>query len=185
MRLFEIVDWELKVDEAVWGFMPFKELLKRDKSKDKVKSLQEMLFIYHFADARSDYNVIEDEKEKVTEIKKDIGLPEKWEPDEKVKAATDFYIKRSATVLTELYGASVDSVLAVKAYLTNTDTLLKERTDKGMPVVKVGDITKALKDVKSIMQDLKAAEREMVKEIKTAENRSKGQRTFGMFEDGL
>ena len=54
-----------------------------------------------------------------------------------------------------------------------------------MPVTKVGDVTKALKDVKSIMQDLKAAEREMVKEIKTAEQRQKGARTFGLFEDGL
>lgn len=185
MKLFSIVDWELRIEEQVWGFLPFKALLKRDKTKQKEKAMAEMLFIYHFSDARSDYAIHENEEEKIAEIKKDIGLSEKWEPDALVKEATDFYIKRSATPITELYTASVEAVLAVKEYLKDTDKLLKERTDKGMPVTKVGDVTKALKDVKSIMQDLKAAEREMVKEIKTAEQRQKGARTFGLFEDGL
>ena len=185
MKLFNIVDWELRIDEAAWGYVPFAAILKRDKTKDKVQAVKDMLFIYHFADSRSDYLIHDNEEEKITEIKKDIGLAETWKVDEIIKAGIDLYIEKSATPITELYTASVDAVLAVKEYLKGTDALLKERTDKGAPVTKVGDITKALRDVKSIMQDLKAAEREMVKEIKVAENRQKGARTFGLFEDGL
>ena len=71
MRLFRIVNWNLEVEEAAWGIKEFKAILKRDKSKDKEMALKEMLFIYSFADVKSDYNYITNEEDRAEEVKKD------------------------------------------------------------------------------------------------------------------
>ncbi len=185
MQLFKMINWQLQVEDSAWGLEPFKKILSKDKSKDKGQALKEMLFIYYFSDLHSDYIQIVNEEERIVKIKKDIPLPDKWEPDAVVKAGIDFYRESSITIIGGLYLSATKAVAAVRDYLENSDYLLKERDSQGKPVTKIGDITKALKDVKAIMQDLKAAEKEVIKEQKETEGRSKGSRSFNPLEDGV
>ena len=185
MNLFEIVNWNLKVDTIAWGYDPFKKILARDKSKDKVTAMKEMLFIYSYTDLRSDYMSITDEVERELKIKEDIGLPEKWSYDATMKVAVDFYREQSITIIGKLYLSATIAVSAVNTELNNASALLKERDSNGKPVTKIGDITKALKDVPIIMTNLKAAEKEVIKEKKQLEGRSKGAKTFNTLEDGV
>jgi hypothetical protein len=185
MRLFKIENWEVKIEDAVWALEPFKAILKRDKTKGKEKAFKEMAFIYFYTDTTSDFMYITNDKEREEEVRKSVGLPDKWEMDTVVKAAVDFYLEKSVTPIQELYKASIEAVHGVKNYLKRTDILLTERDDANRPITKPGDITRALKDVKIIMQDLKAAEKEVLKEKEDKEGRKKGSKEFGMFEDGL
>jgi hypothetical protein len=95
------------------------------------------------------------------------------------------YKEYSVTVLQQLYKQSVKAAQEVGNYLENTRELLHERDNAGRPVIKVSDITRGLKDVKIIMKDLRAAEKEVIKETKDNEGRSKGSRQFNTFEEGL
>lgn len=185
MKLFKMTDWKLTLDEAVWGLTPFKTLLDRDKTKEKVIANGEMLFIWYYTDIKSDFLFLP-EKERVKEIKSNIGaLPDKWKPDKAVMTAIDFYRKMSETTIQYLYKKSQKSAQEVADYLSNTKVLLEDRDNSGRPIYKIGDITKAQKDISQIMKNLREAEKEVIKEAKDNEGKSKGQQQFNTFEGGL
>ena len=185
MRLFEMKDWTLSVREEAWGLSPFKKILKRDKSRDKAMALKEMLFIYYYSDIKSDYSIITNELIKTEEIKKDVGLPEDWKIDSTMKEAIDFYESRSITTIGKLYRDALKAANDVSDYLRNTDIILAERDDRGKPVTTVNVITAAINQVNKLMKDLKAAEKEVVKEQQELEGRMKGSKTMSIYEEGL
>lgn len=185
MNLFEVKDWELTVKEEVYGLLPFKKLIDRDKTKDKQIALKELLFIYFYCDIKSDYNYLMSDKEKEKEIKKDIGLPSKWKIDKDIENAIELYKEKSQTVIQKLYSQSLKSVSEIGNYLENTKELLEERDDRGKPVLDISKITTAVQRVPKLMSDLKAAYKEVVKEIEDTENKRKGSQSFNIFEDGL
>jgi len=185
MKLFEMKNYSLEVSKMAWGLLPFKELLKRDKTKEKEIAHKEMLFIYFYADIRSDYAQIINDEERAFEIQKDIGLPEKWKMDSKIKTAISFYERNSVTAVGRLYKSSLKAANDIANYLESTEKLLAERTMNGGLVTKISDITNSLAKVPGIMRDLKSAYKEVIAEQKELEGRMKGAKTLGYFEDGL
>lgn len=185
MKLFQFKDGELSVDPQVYGLLPFKAILKRDKSRNKDTALKEMLFVYYYTDIKSYYIIISNIKDRESEIKKDIGLPEDWKMDKVIREAVEFYESQSLTVIAKLYKNALKAANDISEYLTMTDVLLAERDDRGKPVNDISKITGAITKVKSIMQDLKAAEKEVLKEQKELEGRTKGSKEMSIFEEGL
>jgi hypothetical protein len=185
MKLFEMVDYNLVVQDEVWGLIPFKKILKKDKSRNKETAMKEMLFIYYYSDIRSDYMYIPDDNIRKTEIKKDVGLPADWEIDETVKEAIAFYESKSVSPIAKLYKSSLKASDDISKYLSKTGELLDERTANGSTVTTLAVITSSLKSVPIIMKDLKAAYKEVLSEQKEMEGRTKGSRTMSVFEDGL
>ena len=184
MNGFLLKDHVLTVEDNVWGLLPFKKILKRDKSRDKDRALKEMLFIYYYCDIKSDYLII-DSKFRKEEIIKDIGLPDDWKIDSTMQEAIDFYEERSLTVIGKLYKNALLAANDISEYLTKTKELLEERDDKGKPVTTLTTIVGGISKIKVVMQDLKAAEKELIKEKIETEGRMKGQQSFGLFEEGL
>lgn len=185
MKLFEMKDYNLLVDETAWGLLPFKTILKRDKNRNKETAFKEMLFIYHYIDIRSDYMYIVDNNTRYKEIKKDIGLPDDWKIDKVIQDALDYYEKMSITPTAKLYKSALKAADDIAKYLEMTDVLLAERTDKGSVVTPLSTVTASLKAVPVIMKDLKSAYKELIAEQKELEGRTKGSKTLGLFEDGL
>ena len=184
MNGFTLRDYVLTVEDNMWGLIPFKKILKRDKSRDKDRALKEMLFIYYYSDIKSDYLII-DSKFRIEEIKKDIGLPEDWRIDSVLQEAIDFYEERSLTVVGKLYKNALAAANDISEYLTKTKELLEERDERGKPVTTLTTIVGGISKIKTVMQDLKAAEKELIKERIETEGRMKGQQAMGMFESGL
>ena len=184
MNGFTLRDYVLTVEDNMWGLIPFKKILKRDKSRDKDRALKEMLFIYYYSDIKSDYLII-DSKFRIEEIKKDIGLPEDWRIDSVLQEAIDFYEERSLTVVGKLYKNALAAANDISEYLTKTKELLEERDDKGKPVTTLTTIVGGISKIKTVMQDLKAAEKELIKEKIETEGRMKGQQQMGLFEAGM
>ena len=184
MNGFTLRDYVLTVEDNMWGLIPFKKILKRDKSRDKDRALKEMLFIYYYSDIKSDYLII-DSKFRIEEIKKDIGLPEDWRIDSILQEAIDFYEERSLTVVGKLYKNALAAANDISEYLTKTKELLEERDERGKPVTTLTTIVGGISKIKTVMQDLKAAEKELIKERIETEGKMKGQQAMGMFESGL
>ena len=185
MKLFEMKEYVLNVSEEAWGLLPFKAILKKDKSRNKEQAFKEMLFIYYYIDIRSDYMYIVDDNIRFQEIKKDIKLPDDWKIDNVVQEAIDFYKKMSITPTAKLYKSALKAADDIAKYLEMTDALLAERTDKGSVVTPLSVVTASLKAVPIIMRDLKSAYKELLTEQKELEGRSKGSKTLNIFEDGL
>lgn len=184
MNGFLLKEYVLTVEDNMWGLEKFKKILKRDKSRDKDRALKEMLFIYYYCDIKSDYLII-DSKFRIEEIKKDIGLPEDWKIDSVIQEAIDFYEERSLTVVGKLYKNALVAANDISDYLTKTKELLEERDDKGKPVTTLTTIVGGISKIKTVMQDLKAAEKELIKERIETEGKMKGKQSMGMFELGL
>lgn len=185
MKLFEIKDFSLIVTDEAWGLLPFKAILKKDKSRFKEIAFKEMLFIYFYSDIRSDYVYIVDNKIREKEIIKDIGLPEDWKIDFITSQAIEYYNSMSLSPIAKLYKSSLKAADDISKYLENTDEILQQRTAAGAVVTQVSTITSALKAVPGIMKDLKTAYKEVLSEQKDLEGKTKGARSFGLFEDGL
>ena len=185
MKLFKMKeDWTLHIEEEVWSLLPFKKILKKDKTRSKELALKEMAFIYFYTDIKSDYLII-DSKFRIEEIKKDIGLPEDWRIDSVLQEAIDFYEERSLTVVGKLYKNALAAANDISEYLTKTKELLEERDERGKPVTTLTTIVGGISKIKVVMQDLKAAEKELIKEKIETEGRMKGQQQMGMFEAGM
>jgi len=184
MNGFILKDGVLQVDDNLWALLPFKKILKRDKSRDKDRATKEMLFIYYYCDIKSDY-LIMDPKTRINEIKKDIGLNEDWKIDLVVQEAIDFYEARSLTVIGKLYKNALKAANDVSDYLEHANTLLSERNDKGQPITPLTVVVTAISKIPTLMKDLKAAEKEVIKEQVETEGRMKGKQEMGLYEQGL
>jgi hypothetical protein len=184
MNGFILKNGSLTVEDQLWGLIPFRKILKRDKSRDKDKATKEMLFIYYYCDIKSDY-LIMDPKTRINEIKKDIGLSEDWKIDDVMKEAMDFYETRSLTVIGKLYKNALKAANDISEYLTHTSELLAERDKNDKPVNTLATIVTGVSKIKTVMQDLKAAEKELIKEQVETEGRMKGKQEMGLYEQGL
>ena len=103
----------------------------------------------------------------------------RYKLDKEMKEAIEFYKKYSVTVIQELYEGALISAKAVNTYLRGTKDLL----DNGD--VDISKITASLEKLPKIMSNLKAAEKELIKEKKDTEGRMKGSRKMSVFEDGF
>jgi hypothetical protein len=184
MNGFTLREGVLTVDDNLWGLEPFRKILKRDKSRNKDLALKEMLFIYYYTDIKSDYLII-DIKFRTEEIIKDLQLPDNWKIDSVMQDAINFYEERSLTVIGKLYKNALLAANDISEYLTKTKELLEERDDRNKPVTTLTTIVGGISKIKVVMQDLKAAEKELIKEKIETEGRMKGQQQMGMFEFGL
>ena len=184
MNGFTLRDGVLTVDDNLWGLEQFRKILKRDKSRNKDLALKEMLFIYYYTDIKSDYLII-DIKLRTDEIIKDIQLPDNWKIDTIMQDAINFYEERSLTVVGKLYKNALLAANDISEYLTKTKELLEERDERGKPVTTLTTIVGGISKIKTVMQDLKAAEKELIKERIETEGKMKGKQSMGMFELGL
>lgn len=185
MKLFEYKNYKLQVSDEALTLKPFKVLHDRDTSEGKERVFKELAFIYHFADIRSDFLIINDEDERKKEVAVQVDLPEDWTPDAEVQVAIDFYKERTISPTMALYLNAVKAALDTGEYLANAKVLLAERDMKGAIVVQPSVITSSLNNINKTIRDLKAAEKEVIKELKDTEGRMKGSQTMSYFEDGF
>lgn len=185
MRLFKIENYQVVVDPEVFTILEFKKLFDRDKTKDKNKVFKDMAFIYHFADLKSDFQTITSQKDRVEAIKIRIGLPEKWEYDEDMKAAVDIYKELTITPQMQIYLNAMKAALEMGEYLSQTGVLLRERTDSGGLITTPAVISSTLKTIPQVIKDLKTLEMEVIREQTGLSEKSIGSKTLNIFEDGF
>lgn len=178
MNLFEMQEWRLQVRPLAWGLAPFKKLLDRDKSADKVTALKEMEYIYHFADIKSIYAYIIDEKTKGKEIKKDLKLPARWRADKYVEDAITYYIERTKTT---------SSIILRDTLYTaqKLSTLMKNKVDTDeLNVNEISKLTTGIKQMPDVIKAIQKTEDAVLKE-QAEKSDSVGSQKKGMYEEGL
>jgi len=179
MKLFELdKNWQLHVSEQAWSLMPFKKLLTSDKSKDKERANKEMLFIWFYADIKSDYQYIINSKERIIELKNDLAFPKNWKISDNLQKAIDFYIERSTTTSKKM--------LQDSQYIADAaSTKLKEfMNDENITIADLSKIMDMLNKVPNIVSSLQETEHAVFKE-QAIESGMVGSQTKGLFEDGI
>lgn len=185
MKLFELnrLTYEIEISPEALLLEPFKKIVDRDKSKTKDTAKKELALIYHYCDIRSDYSGM-DNKTKLSQIIDNLKFNKNYTPDKLVTEAMEFYMSFK-TPVEILYEGAVIAAQAVDEYLRKTKELLEERDINGKIVTDIAKVTASIEKLPKIMSNMKAAEKELVKEKKETEGRMKGSKTMNVFEDGL
>lgn len=180
---------------ALKTVLPFKEIIVRDKGQYKLKgdvdgrkkymATLEFTYIYwegtyksHYLDEYQDYNI------RLENIKKDIGLPEKWKPDEVVNEALEYYIKSQVTKTRKLVKAVSKTITTLEGYFDELDLteVLESGSHKGELKHDITKVQKAINDLPNTVAALKALENTVDAELEQKKT-GKGGRDLGMFEE--
>ena len=181
MKLFKFEGYKVIIEPEALLLKPFRLIWERDKKETKEKAINELGFVYFFADPRSDYQYIVDEDERIKAIKEGEGLPDKWVPDKQVLTAIDFYkqFKTSSVLLLETTRMLVDKLMKQMKGLD-----LDERDDKNKPIFALNTITATIEKVPGLVVKLDEAEKTIAAELKS-DSKMRGQGEKTIFEDNI
>lgn len=179
MKLLKYEGYKITFEPELLTLKVFKELHKRDKSKNKTKFIEELGFIYFYADPRSDYQYLTDEEERIKAIVQGEGLPENFKIDSILQDAINYYksFRPTSALLLEDTRVAVDKL---RKALREID--LNARDDKDKPIYTLNSITSTIKLVPSLIKDLDEAERTIAKEI-VQNDKVRGAVEKSMYED--
>lgn len=183
MHLLEYANYQVTPSEEAFLIRPLRVLYNKDKSKTKENFMRQLSIIYFYADPRSTYNYIIDDKERLKEIFKQEGLPEDYTLTKELKEAIDIYKKH---VITSSYLLLQDTKVAidkVRSFLRDVD--LTDLDEKGKPKYTINSITTAIKQIPQLAKDLAEAEKIITKEIEEAGRARGGNTNKTLFEDGV
>ena len=183
MNLFEYENGMLTVSPQAYGLTPFKNISKRDKTKSKDKSLNEMLYVYYMADYKSDFADILDEDERSVDVIKVLELPKNWKPDKIIKDAVRFYKDRRDGMSMRMLESAKILASKIEKYCRTVD--LDERDkNTGKPVHNIKQINDVLQQFGKTVDSLNKLESQVKKDI-ADDNNMIGSREKNLFEDGI
>ena len=174
MRLFTRKDFRLVVDPMVFTIKVFKELDKRDKTKDKLQLEKELSFIYFVYDPRSDLQFIVDEQERIERVKELVGLTDKFKIDDVLTRAIDVYLSMTETASSLLLKDIKIGADKLRSYLRDTE-VNEDNFDK---------YTKSLKDLIPLSEKIVMVERTVIKEIEDI-SEMRGNKTQTILDGGF
>ena len=182
MNLLQYKDYKITISDDAWLIPSIRALFEADKTKGKDTFLNQMTFLYFFADVRSSYNYIEDEDERMALIISDEGLPVNFKITPGLNKAIDDYIRLTTTPSSALLKDAMLSAMQLRKFLTNVD--YNERDDKGRYAINPASVTSALKSVPIIAKQIKEAEKTVNQELIESGRARGGNEHKKLFEDG-
>lgn len=180
MELFDFKDGRVIIHPAAFTLKPIKELIDRDKTKDKRNAIEDISFVYFYCDYKSDFNDILDDKEKIAEIKKICISREKWDIDDKIQQAIDFYLERQETTSSKLLQSTKHALSELDNFYKNLD--FNERDSNGKPIFDVSKVMNSLAGLGKTVQSLKDLE-DIVRREREEQARVRGGGAIGDYED--
>lgn len=133
---------------------PFRSLVKRDKGREKTRSIRELSWIWLFYDPRSPYYSL-DSATRMAELDKALFDSAGFEPDPLVKACAQAYMELRVSELERLFGAAVTAVSRLENFFSTFDASLEE--DPALSVSRVIASLGKLGEVSAGLSKLKEA----------------------------
>lgn len=182
MKLFTYTNFEVKISEEAMTIRAFKDLVRRDRKRDKSTAILELSFIYFFVDPRSDYAYITNEEDRMSRIVEQIGLPNTWSLDDKVREAIKVYAELTETTATKLLGDTRVAIDKIREFLRDID--LNATDDKDKPKYTINSVVSAVKEIPRLTKELIEVEKIVTNEIEeNGKMRANKQKTIS--EDGF
>ncbi len=182
MKLFQFVNFQVKISEEALSIKAFRDIWNRDKSKEKLKAQQELGFVYFFCDPRSDYMFLIDEDTRMQTIIEQEGMPKNWKPDELIEKAMEVYKYLTTTSASLLLQDTRDLIDKVRKQLKEIDLSKKDKS--GKPIYTLNMVTATIKQIPGLIKDLNEAEKAIATEI-DENSKMRGSGIKKLFEDGF
>lgn len=182
MNLLQYKDYKVTISEEAWLVPSIRRLFELDKTKSKTSFMDQMTFVYFYADVRSEYNYIDDSDERASAIITNEGLPKDFKTTPELMKAIDDYTRLTTTTSSALLRDSMIAADRLRKFLVSVD--YNERDDKGRPVYAINTVTTALKSIPEIAKSIKETEKIVNQEIIDSGRTRGGNDRKKIFEDG-
>lgn len=180
MKLIEFDGMDFKIADEALLVRPIRELFQKDKSKRKEEFWKQISYLWFMCDPRSTYMYLTSPEDRSSEIKKQEGFPEDWEPNELLKEAMDIYKKQTTTTASILLESMRKGIDQLRKFFEDFDLFAKDKNDR--PIYQVSTMTAALKQVPELAKALVEAERELAKDFAT-DDKARGNAEKAIGED--
>ena len=167
MKIIEFDGLEFKIADEALLVRPIRELFTKDKSKKKEDFWRQISYMWFMCDPRSTYQYITDEDERSSEVKKQEGFSEDWEPSELLKEAMVIYRRQTITTASILLESMRKGIDQLKKFFSEFDLFALDKNDR--PIYQVSTMTAALKQVPELAKALVEAEKSLAKDFATDE----------------
>jgi hypothetical protein len=179
-NLFDLnSEMNLTISPEAYSLVPFKKIWDRDKSKNKDKALKDLAYIFWMSDFRSYVADITDHDDKHAEVVSIITDDGKYNPDELVNEAIEFYKKDipiSLGFLTDVKTA----INELRRYFR--ELKLDDVDDKGKPIHNANQVMNSIKSTGDLLENLEKLEIKVKKDL-DMNNSVRGDKTKGLYED--
>lgn len=169
MRILDIKNGKLEITPEALGLKYFKTLWTRDKSKDKTKAYNDILYVYYYCDFKSPFFKYPPEEREIL-IKEEVLNSKDYKIDKDVLSAIDGYSEISKTpIMKMLEGASV-AIYNMRNHLVdkNIDPDTAQKIIINLP-----------KMIAALNEANEAAQREL-----SAQSRVRGNQQISLLEQG-
>lgn len=182
MNLLQYKDYKVTISDEAWLVPSIRRLFESDRTKAKTSFMDQMTFVYFYADVRSEYNYIDDSDERASAIITNEGLPKDFKTTPELMRAIDDYTRLTTTTSSALLRDSMIAADRLRKFLVSVD--YNERDDKGRPVYAINTVTTALKSIPEIAKSIKETEKIVNQEIIDSGRTRGGNDRKKIFEDG-
>lgn len=161
---------------------PFKDIWERDNSEDKLRAIKELTFIEFMSSKKKTNPYAGYDDDKRYEVLKKALFNESWEMDALIEQALVKIriFQEEASPTYKYYMSASIAAAKMRDFFDTFD--INERNDKGMPVYKPGEITRALNDTDKVLQNLNAMKDKVEQEL-FEQTRTKGNKSINPFEE--
>lgn len=180
--LFEVVGEQVRPKTEILLVEPFKSIWERDTSEGKKEAHRDFTFIeFMSSKKRSNPYSGYSEEERLAKLGRKLYDDEALEIDPLIEEALAEVIKiQTEGSMTFQYYISLLSVAnKMKDFFNNID--IDERNDRGVPIYKPADITRAIADVDKVLHTLHATELKVEQELYETE-RTRGNKEINPYE---
>lgn len=161
MKLFDIVDGEIKLNPQALALAPFRVIWEADEDRTKENATKEIQYVVFLCDFDSPYRDYV-EGERVTRIKEDVFNNVNWEETVLVKEAIKRYEEFQETTNTRLLKRSKIAAEKLAIYFENVD--FDKVDDKGKPIYSARELVATLAMVGNLVRSLTILENQVKKE---------------------
>lgn len=173
---------KLEIQDEALAIKSFRDLYKRDRSKDKVRAMQELTFINFYSDPTSDFAYIEDDEERESIIKEELGFPQNWQIDDKIQAAIQTYRRLTETTGSLLLEDTRSAANRIRNFLNSVD--MTKTDNSGKLVYNPAQIVAAIKAIPDLIKKFSDVYNEVIKEQKD-NGRRKADKSKTIGDDGI
>lgn len=180
MKLLSLQNNKVTISPEALELSPFRKLWERDKTKDKGKALEDISYVYWFADFSSIYSSLSEEDRKEA-LLVDV-YDSKRKPDALVEEAVAFYKNKQDEMSPSLsfLEAAMFAANKIKGFFYSVDFSAVDVN--GKPIYDITKVNTTLKQIGSTIDGLDQL-RERVKRELQSDSRIRGGVEKSLFED--
>lgn len=182
MKLIEWKDYKIHIAPEAYGIKVFREIWKRDRSRNKENAILALSVLYFMYDPRSEYQFETDEVKRLEIIKEQTGMRSNWQPNELFKEAIPVYKYLTNTTSSLMLASNRKILEKTREALEDFDL---SEIDPDKQATAAANIFRTVASSTDLMVRIAKAEQEIYKDVEEHFKKRSGKGEMSIGDEGL